>query len=37
MGIGDFGSGAYDCFILDDDTKSDNAQNYAWLAGVSVL
>ncbi|KAL9108046.1 MAG: hypothetical protein Q9227_007152 [Pyrenula ochraceoflavens] len=29
----DKGSGAYDCFKLDDDDKGDNAQNYAWLAG----
>ena len=30
------GSGAYDCFKLTDDDKGDNAQNYAWLAGVST-
>lgn len=37
MGIIDDAAGAYDCFQLSDDDKSDNAQNYAWLAGVSVL
>lgn len=26
-------SGSYDCFKH----KADNAQNYAWLAGVSIL
>lgn len=35
MGIIDIEAGSYDCFTLDDDSKSDNAQNYAWLAGVS--
>ena len=35
IAIVDEKSGAYDCFKLDDDDKGDNAQNYAWLAGVS--
>jgi hypothetical protein len=25
--------GAYDCFMLADKDKPDNAQNYAWFAG----
>lgn len=35
MGIVDVdnGKGAYDCFMLNTDDKSDNAQNYAWFAG----
>ena len=35
LAIVDEAAGAYDCFKLDDDSKGDNAQNYAWLAGVS--
>jgi hypothetical protein len=27
------GRGAHDCFKLDSDAKTDNAQNYAWFAG----
>lgn len=37
MAITDEAAGAYDCFKLDHVDKPDNAQNYAWLAGVSVL
>ena len=36
IAIIDEASGAYDCFALDNDDKGDNAQNYAWLAGVSA-
>ena len=35
--IGDFTpGGAYNDFKRDDDEKELNAQNYAWLAGVSL-
>lgn len=36
LAIIDEASGAYKCFKLSDDDKGDNAQNYAWLAGVSI-
>ena len=29
----DLASGSYDCFMLDNDEKTTNAQNYAWFAG----
>jgi hypothetical protein len=33
IGIIDLARGAYDCFKLSREDKSDNAQNYAWLSG----
>ena len=33
ISIVDDASGAYDCFTLSPEEKSDNAQNYAWFAG----
>jgi hypothetical protein len=33
----DLKSGSYDCTQLDGDEKPTNAQNYAWLAGVSSM
>ena len=34
IAIVDEASGAYDCLLLDEGLKGDNAENYAWLAGV---
>lgn len=33
----DLAAGAYNCFKLSDEDKGENAQNYAWLAGVRKI